>query len=93
MAKKQKSGQRAPRSTSPLRYSQAGSLPNASETVAKSAPSTSARTTRAAAPPARVLTAEEYQREYAYVFSDLRRVTLTAGLLLALIVGLSFVLR
>lgn len=91
---------RKPRSESPRTYAQLKDAPPPSPSAAKSgapATGTETRTTsrgRAAQPaPAAKATAVDWQREYSYVFKDLRRTFILAAGLLILLIVLNFVLQ
>lgn len=94
---------RKPRSQSPRTYSQAnlsgtmpaatpaGQGPSRSEKGVAAAPTPAAR--RPAAAPIPAATAVDWQREYGYVFKDLRRTFILAAALLALLIAANFALQ
>ncbi len=98
MAKKQRVVQRAPRSASPMRYSQ-GMAPLKSGAGGNGGSAEAARAasgrSSAGRRPAGVKnsTPVDYAREYAHVFGDLRRVGILAAALFGVIIALSFVIR
>lgn len=93
---------RKPRSQSPRTYSQAnlsGAAPSSSAAgqptpKAEKRPATAPTTARRpAATPAPAVTAVDWQREYGYVFKDLRRTFILAAALLVLLIATNFALQ
>ena len=91
MAKKQRVAQRAPRSASPVRYSQG--MTSITPTGASNMAGAASRGLAGRRPGSKAAVQVDYAKEYGHVASDLRRVGLLAASLFSVIVILSFVIR